>query len=300
MPPDQQMTHPQAVSAQISSPYLLPPRPIRVLAAPTPSFLVAGKIDQGAAATEPAAADAAIELPTATSRLADADVTTSRADLDATSDPFVTHASPRSQRDGQGDRLLDEVVARASCSSGQPQDAPLTPEATPAPAAEMDDGRSARHPTGSSPIGDFVAPEEAEVVRRQTQLSQGQGEGDLVGPQRTGQARASLSGRAAPSNEWPAPRASPSGGHGSGRRSVRGGRETPSWPGPNVALSVACYCPACPTVSGSQPAWNHATLQFVGCAQPAEVAVTSEVLDCAKSAWGRHTCCSSHSNSQGR
>ena len=88
---------------------------------PAPSFLVAGKIDQGAADTEPTAADTAIEFPPATLRFADSDVSTARANLDAASDAIVAHASPSGQRNGQRDRLLDEVVARASAHRINPR-----------------------------------------------------------------------------------------------------------------------------------------------------------------------------------
>jgi hypothetical protein len=62
----------------ISNPRLLPPRPIRMVAAPAACLLGPGEITQSPAATEPAAADATIELPAATPCFADTDVTADR------------------------------------------------------------------------------------------------------------------------------------------------------------------------------------------------------------------------------
>ena len=47
-------------------------------------------------------------------------------------------------------------------ASGQSQDATLAPKAARAPAAKMDDGRSARHSAGPPPVGDLVASESSE------------------------------------------------------------------------------------------------------------------------------------------
>ena len=48
-------------------------------------------------------------------------------------------------------------------ASGQSQDATLAPKAARAPAAKMDDGRSARHSAGPPPVGDLVASESSEA-----------------------------------------------------------------------------------------------------------------------------------------
>ena len=81
-----------------------------MLAAPAPGFFVAGKIHQSAAATEPASADAAIELSAAVPRLVDANVTAARADLDAASDALVADASAGCQRDGQAEEESEEAL----------------------------------------------------------------------------------------------------------------------------------------------------------------------------------------------
>jgi hypothetical protein len=85
-----------------------------MFAAPAARFFVAGEIDQSTTATESATTDAAIELPTATLRLADTDVATSQAYLDTASDTLVANTSARGQRNDQGDGLPDEVRAEAS------------------------------------------------------------------------------------------------------------------------------------------------------------------------------------------
>jgi len=71
-----------------------------MLAAPAARFFVPGKIDQGPAATEPAAADAAAQPSVAAPRLPDADISTATAYLDAASDAIVAHATAGCQRDG--------------------------------------------------------------------------------------------------------------------------------------------------------------------------------------------------------
>jgi hypothetical protein len=192
-----------------------------MLASPAASFFVAGQVDQGVASTEPATADTAIELPTTTPRLPDTDEATARTYFDSTPNPFITYAASSRQRNRDGDRLLDEVVAQASAHRVNPRMRPWLqrrgerrrPKWT--MVGRRDIRRARPQSETSMPL---KRPRWYDGKRNSATAKVKATWSDHSGRPRTWVS----SRRVALSNEWLVPRAWPSGDHGPGRRSARG------------------------------------------------------------------------------